>query len=389
MLRHYGERLFKCRHIYCSFRRHGFDSKASRNLHEREHEKPWNCHVEGCEFEEGGFLSRKMRDEHLERFHSQSDLLPIEQFKKLDEVDLKNVCLDLVKADDVSKIRELSAAGQIGARLNHNTLIPCAAQYASPEMIKILLNDRLIKLDLYFWSRGSFSKLFLPEVVAGNKSNMLEYILYSIRDDWPTQLLHNLHWFRDKGLAEVLAKANDEMLDVFCRWVAQDLLQKKTTPYLVRPDMIAATAGDVYREHLLLRLWRKVPCSWWTKNNWKNAVINVASTTCSTELATFLIDQGVPVDWRNSKAAPTPLVHAARKTDARAANLVRLLLLNGADSVVDIAKRALPSTDLIESRIDVSEQKGAREISNWLGVTFDELVVQAKKAREEVKNLDT
>jgi hypothetical protein len=216
---------------------------------------------------------------------------------------------------------------------------------------------------------------------------MLEYILFSNRDDWPTKLRNNSHWFRDQGLAEVLAKANDEMLDVFCRWIAQDLLQEKTTPYLVRPDMIAATAGDVYREHLLLGLWRKVPCSWWTKNNWKNALINVASTTCSTELATFLVDQGVPVDWRNSKAAPTPLVHAARKTDARAAELVRLLLLNGADSVVDIGKRH--KGHFIESRIDVSEQKGAREISKWLGVTFDELVVQAKKAREEVKNLDT
>jgi hypothetical protein len=116
---------------------------------------------------------------------------------------------------------------------------------------------------------------------------------------------------------------------------------------------------------------------------------NVASTTCSTELAKFLIDQGVPVDWRNSKAAVTPLVHAARKTGARAADLVRLLLLNGADSVVDIAKREPHSTVLIESQIDVSEQKGAREISKWLGVTFNELVVQAKKAREEVKILDT
>jgi hypothetical protein len=375
--------------MYCSFRRHGFDSKASRNLHEREHEKPWNCYVEGCEFEKGGFLSRKMRDEHLERFHNHSDLLPIEQFKNLDEVDIKNVCLDLVKADDVSKIRELAAADKIDVEFNEDTLIACAAQYASPEMIKILLNDKTTKRDLSRWSQGTFSKLLLPETVAGNNSNMLEYILYSNRDDWPTKLRKNLHWFRDNGLAEVLAKANDEMLDVFCRWVAQDLLQKKTNPYLVRPDMIAATAGDVYREHILLRLWRKVPCSWWTKSYWKNAMINVASTTCSTELATFLIDQGVPVDWRNNKAAPTPLVHAARKTDARAAELVRLLLLNGADSVVDIAKRVIHSPDLKKSQIDVSEQKGALEISKWLGVTFDELVVQAKKAREQVKNSDT
>jgi hypothetical protein len=159
MVRHYGERLFKCRHMYCSFRRHGFDSKASRGLHEREHEKPWNCYVEGCEFEKGGFLSRKMRDEHLERFHNHSDLLPTEQLKNIDEVDIKNVCLDLVKADDVSKIRELAAADKIDAELNEGTLIACAAQYASPEMIKILLNDKLIRPGVYPWSGHIFSKL--------------------------------------------------------------------------------------------------------------------------------------------------------------------------------------------------------------------------------------
>jgi hypothetical protein len=369
--------------MYCSFRRHGFDSKASRNLHEREHDKPWNCHVEGCEFKEGGFLSRKMRDEHLERFHSHSDLLPIVQFEKLDEVDLKNVCLDLVKADDVSKIRELIAAGKIDAGFKNRALIACAAQYASPEMIKTLWTH----IKGWMFRDDLFAKLLVPEAVAGNNSEMLEFILHSDKNDWPSEVYNSFDYLRSRGLVEVLAKGNDEMLNVFCKCVAQDTLQKKNTRYLVRPDMIAATAGDVYREHILLGIWRRVPCSWWTENYWKNAMISVATTTCSTELAKFLIDQGVPVNWRNSRAAPTPLVHAARKTDARAAELVRLLLLNGADSVVDIVKRH--KTDSIKSQIDVSEQKGAREISKWLGVTFDELVVQAKKAREQVKNLDT
>jgi hypothetical protein len=393
MVRHYGERLFKCQYMYCSFRRHGFESKASRNSHEKEHEKPWNCYVEGCEFEKGGFLSRKMRDEHLERFHTHPDDLPKVEFEKLEDVDLENVCLDLVKADDVSRIRELAAAGKIGAKPCLYNLMTCAAQYASPEMIKILVNQKVMLHD-HHYGRQHLGKLLLPETVAGNNYNMLEYILNSTADEWNPEIRHGFYYYRDRGLAEVMAKANDEMLHKFCRWVEQNLLQEKTTRYLVSSNMIAATAGDVYREQILLGFWRKIPCLWWAKNFWKNAIINVASTTCSIELAKFLTNQGVPVDWRNTKAAPTPLVHAARKTNSEAAELVRFLILNGADTVVEMVKRKYDvgkrsHRDLVKSHIHVSEERGARQISKWLGVTFDELVAQAKKAEGKLENSET
>jgi hypothetical protein len=332
-----------------------------------------------------------MRDEHLQRFHNHSDLLPKEGFEKLDKVDFQNVCLDLVKADDVSRIRELAASSMFSAKSCVPELMTCAAQYASPDMIKILLDHKSSPE-----SHHIFSKLLLSETVAGNNLKMLEYILRTNSKDWKNHDHGYFLYYRFRGLAEVLAEANDEMLDIFSTWVEQDLLQKKTIFYVVSSRWIAATAGDVYREQILLGLWRKVPRSWWQMNTCKNAILNVASTTCSIELAKFLIDQGVPVDWRNHKAAPTPLVHAARKTSFEAAELVRLLLFSGADTVVEIAKgdrsvrrKLWNDTNMVKSQIYISEENGPRQISKWLGVTFDELVVQAKKTRGELENPHT
>jgi hypothetical protein len=408
MTRHYGERLFKCRYVNCSFRRHGFNSKESRRSHEKEHEKPWKCDIEGCEFEEGGFLSRKMRDEHLEQFHNHDDILPNGAFGELDENDLEYVCLDLVKANDVTKIRELTAAGKLKTKSYLGDLVACAAQYASPEMMKMLLDQGK---DIPIWGsdslpvtqtgkayRKSLSKFLISEIVAGNNFKMLEYILRTNSEDWGK--VHPAGYFenaRGRTLSEVLEKGSDEMLGIFCKWVEQDVLKEKNGPYLVQSSMIAATAGDIYREHILLGLWAKVPSQRWSKPYWKNAMLNVASMTCSIELATFLVNQGVPVDWRNGTGVPTPLVHAARKTDAKAAQLVRFLLFNGAETIVEVVKgyktdnkkRLEKAEDIEKSQIHVSEQKGAQQISKWLGVTFDELVAEAKKAQGEPKNPDT
>ncbi|KAH4040807.1 hypothetical protein HBI56_015270 [Parastagonospora nodorum] len=406
---HYGDRLFKCQYMSCIFRRHGFETKASRNSHEKEHVKPWKCDVEGCEFENGGFLSRKMRDEHLMRFHAHYNVIPNSEFQNLDEADLKEVCLDLVKADDVLRVRELAAAGMLKDKPHMHDLIPCAAQYASPEMLKMLLGQKCPWSGIYtYW--GIYSKLLLCEVVASKSLQMLEYILHSDPADWKKLLnvesngrvgfdLSNraleekLREMRAAGLPDVLAKGNDEMLAILCKWIERDVLLEKTKSYLVYPNMVAATAGDTYREQKLLGMWRKIPSEYWAKNNWKNAITSVASTTCSIELAKFLVNQGVPVDWRNSKAVPTPLLHAARKTNAEAAELVKFLLLSGAEPVVQIVKnddkwhRARGTVEM--SQIHISEQKGAQQISRWLGVSFDQLVVQAKKARGEPESSDT
>lgn len=333
-----------------------------------------------------------MRDEHLERFHNHADTMGSGKIEDLNEDELKQICLDIIKADDVSKIRELVTSGTIQVKDYLFDLIACAAQYASPDIMDLLLN---LEGDWNCFRGGSlsrvFSKLLLAEVTAGKNVRMLRYMLYKNCRDWFIHMqigtVYAAHW-RENGLAEVLAGGNDEMIDILSRWIEQDLLRKYVRSYLVGSNMIAATAGDLYREQSLLGLWKKIPGHWWEKSIWKNAMINVASTTCSLELAKFLVECGVPVDWRKTDITPTPLLHAARKDSREAAELMKFILMNGGNPVVTMGKEGGSRASTVGT-IYTAEEKGARNISKWLGVTFDELVAQAREARGGIETPDS
>lgn len=178
------------------------------------------------------------------------------------------------------------------------------------------------------------------------------------------------------------------MLDIMCRWIEQDVLRGTSRAYLASAPMISATRGDTYGEQILISLWRKVPKRCWNNTGWKNAITNVASTTYPVELMTFLLGQLIPVDWRQNTKCLTSLLHATRKNTAEAANLAKLLLFNGASTVVPVGN---PSGDAKTPFVDfhVSKGKGAQNISRWLGVTWDELDTQAQKARRNLEDLDS
>ena len=84
----------------------------------------------------------------------------------------------------------------------------------------------------------------------------------------------------------------------------------------------------------------------------------------------------------------TSLLHATKKDTAEAADLAKLLLFNGASTVVPVGnpsgRSKIPFVDY-----HVSKGKGAQKISRWLGVTWDELAAQAQKARWDSEDLDS
>jgi hypothetical protein len=68
----------------------------------------------------------------------------------------------------------------------------------------------------------------------------------------------------------------------------------------------------------------------------------------------------------------TALHHAARQTSAEAAELMKFLLFAGAD----------PEASARRAKLKISEERGARAISKWLDISWDDLVAQAKEERE-------
>ncbi|KAF5986263.1 hypothetical protein FBULB1_2485 [Fusarium bulbicola] len=109
---------------------------------------------------------------------------------------------------------------------------------------------------------------------------------------------------------------------------------------------------------------------------------SLASGNCSLVLAEALVACGADVNYRAIKnpANLCPLHYAMRKTSAQAADLVKYLLLSGAD----------PNLKVIRSKgknkgkeIVLSSEPGAKDISKWLGKTWDELVKWAAEERRQ------
>ena len=102
--------------------------------------------------------------------------------------------------------------------------------------------------------------------------------------------------------------------------------------------------------------------------------MNVAAACCSVKLAKYLTDAGAAINHRRSRQYLTPLHHAATKNNSEAAELMRFLLVLGADPAA-YATSGPPFDKRIRK---IRDEAGAKSISKWLGMSWDDLVEKTK-----------
>ena len=132
-----------------------------------------------------------------------------------------------------------------------------------------------------------------------------------------------------------------------------------------------------YMEQFVIRLWKKRGFIESVNAVYLGVTLaRIAQSCCSVRLAKYLVEAGANVDHRRSDKYMTPLHHAARRSNAEAAELMRFLLECGADPEV--------TSGNLERKISrIRDEKGAKETSRWLGLSWDELVAQTKAGREK------
>jgi hypothetical protein len=363
---HYGQRPFKCGFLSCPFRRHGFESRSLRKSHITHHDRPWKCSIQDCEYAEGGFHSRKMRDNHyLDHIASGPQEIPHAEIPEADEI--QPLLFDLVKADKVDVVRNLQ--DQISALPTsiRNALEECAASFGSAAMIDLIQP----------FHGGEFPYSSLRSSIRAANIDAFKHLLSRSKDIECT--------FGDVTysfiLSDVLVSDSEEFFEEWERYIDvefKSVKKSKPVPFgerYSRPYVIRATAGHPGRENLLISIWEKtLVLKSFGRAYLGSAVVNVAATTCSVRLAKYFVDYGAEVDFRRSALYLTALHHAARQNSAAAAEMMKYLLLQGADPEL-MAGRA---------HLRIRDEKGAKGIAQWLGMSWDELVTKTKEEREKI-----
>jgi hypothetical protein len=147
---------------------------------------------------------------------------------------------------------------------------------------------------------------------------------------------------------------------------------------------ILATASHSAGDQQLLCLWGDSGVVSLLDEMWASQTLrNVAEFSCSITLAAYLLGHGANINGRPSHTQKTALHRAAGNTSAEGAEMIRFLLLNGADPEAEL--KATDKRNFWRRRPGkkIREEEGAKGIHRWLGKTWDELVEETKRIRHD------
>ncbi|GFF67628.1 predicted protein [Aspergillus lentulus] len=353
--RNFGKRPFKCGFLNCSFEQHGFESRAQRAKHEKEHDRPWKCSVSGCEYETIGFLSSSMRDQHLEKAHKEQTPPRVLSEDTIEQDEVQALVLDLVREDEVEMVERLLPRVDDLYRFS-SLLGKTVGELGSLPMAQMITRVYEEAVDQFY--HGAI------------KSGNVKFIDWLINSNQMPE-------YRDEAasITAAFVKTDSEDMWRLCEQFMAALsraddMDRRMSDVCFEEPVINATCRVAKRGNMLLSLWESVAGI----KKLKAAKLSyslgvVARTTCSIPLGRALLQYGADVNGQRSKLAVSPLQFAARKSSIENAEFMRFLLSAGADP--DQVSRSRKPSDGI----------GAKEIVRWLGMTWNELVEQTRDCR--------
>ncbi|KAH6964634.1 hypothetical protein DER45DRAFT_610955 [Fusarium avenaceum] len=381
---HYGPRCFRCGFLGCHYRRYGFETKIGRQAHGKDHRKPWNCNYPGCRFVSQGFISRKMRDAHLKSGHSHaadpvlSNTPPPE---KLEDEELQPLMFDVIETDRVeivtsliARLRNLDRSVQIEVAIH-------AAKMGSHSILQLfsdsgLLTGAFVLNHEIDWDR--FARLAV--ITVQSESISLSKILLC----WVTTLDLRLERYKlsfqlavAKIIANIIALESEEMFELWRPKLISGFGITGTSVEVAEAFTFGGTMSSTEnipnRERMLFGIWEESKIFDTLKARERQKILpTIADSSCSVNLARYAIQHACEIDKSNNNSL-TALQIASRKTTQQAAYLMEFLLLQGAD----------PNPRTARKRI--GDERGARGISKWLGLTWEQLVERTTKERQRNK----
>ncbi|KAI1122503.1 hypothetical protein F5Y10DRAFT_72272 [Nemania abortiva] len=357
--RHYGTGLFRCVHMFCWRNLRGFRTHKDRDAHTTNHGRPWKCTIPDCDpFATIGFSSRSKRDDHWlkHHLHPASQIgAALDNFESLDIAEAQPILFRLVLEDRIDSVRTLLSA-PVGKKLKAEIFVSArnlAIREGSLDMTKLLAPK----------DEKQVPESVLVSAVKKEDINFAKWaISRAARGNWT------------KLMTVMLSVKSDE---IYALWEHYILALPQPSPcqgiisapleILFKQTLFTRIKGDVNKEerlkHTLIELKGRL-----SENLMGRILLRIAKTSCSRLLTETLLSLGAPINYaEDRKRRTTALRIASKQTTKEAAFLMKYLLENGA------------SPGRHSTRDWIGLEKGAKEIVQWLGVTWDELLDQITK----------
>ncbi|KAE8391110.1 hypothetical protein BDV23DRAFT_182821 [Aspergillus alliaceus] len=372
---HYGPRLFKCTYLFCPFSRQGFETRHDRDKHVTQHERPCKCPVPNCIYYTLGFNTQRRCNEHLAQFHAPK--FSIDDLANLDAEEVQPLLFTSTIEGDLENVRRLVTSPG-GKRLKPEVLASArfiAAEQGSLGITQLLAPPDEIDVPLKVvkaavksqdagcaeWAIANAGTSYytdLMKVMLGTKSEQIyrrweESIIDNIRNSTPKPRS------RETALSYTPLAGTELINEIFRQQVFSDIKGS-----VLKESRLQHTL-EMLKEYIEPFMLGTI-------------LVRLAKSSCTFSLAKQLLSYGAPIDhpWRTYSrngipiaggSGMTALQGAAKKTTKDAALLMKHLILLG-------AKTDWPG---------IEEERGVKKIDEFVGVKWDDLLLQAPPRRSE------
>ncbi|KLO93164.1 uncharacterized protein LW93_6158 [Fusarium fujikuroi] len=369
MTKHYGPAVNICPFLSCRFHQFPLMSRDLREKHVGQHDRPFKCAIETCEYSALGFSSRGQLELHRVQYHQRPSKLHVPRdLDGLETEDLKSVAVEHIVRDEVQEME----------RILPLLRWPCISVFDSSFVALIASHGSVAMARLIF--SGVMS-------TPGSSSVDESFILHAIRShnipvvEWGFSKggidSIGLHGYSHHGiLVDILASDSIEIFNIWRNYVLSSG-SLASSPTLVTRRL--SPVMELQVESLWIEQFKLGKLGMLEANT---LLTKLASGNCSLVLAKVLIAFGADVHYRSVKKSTTlyPLHFAMRKTSAQAAYLVEYLLLAGADPNVKVIYHSGKNKG---QTINLCLEPGAKGITKYLGKTWDELIHWAAEERRK------
>lgn len=332
-----------------------------RDRHTQRHDRPFKCRHSECPFATLGFAKETGLESHLaqahDRFlHVESEVAPT-QINAPSEEELEAILIDAVQENDLSTIRSEADAVR---KFIMVLLLRAYQGRSSDSVIKHLLGEIPPGLFSVSGPEGvrsaqTYAKILRASTEQGNYEvfQMPSFKLWIDSSGLGRLKASTLNLIGCTRCPDVLETAVSNLREIKGKltWHTEALI-KGVIPE--KPDTSAEIQALVCLERIKPQLSKVLS---------ERLLLKVAGGCCSIAIAEFLLAEGASVNL--NIGGHRPILSAAKQTSLEAAKFVEFLVREGAttaDFNIQFRGKAL------------SELSGPRNIHNWIGITWEELV---------------